>query len=141
MGSEQSHQKFKFDKVFLLKVLYSGMIILKRITIDKTFTSETIILERNSHIYEQCKNQKAESKQNIVNVPKLDFKHHVSEIYHEHSLGNQNLSDEELKLKKKIDDIFFNKLFAKQQLDDLENDLEKIDRKDSTNPLFIQGNP
>jgi len=81
-----------------------------------------------------------ESKQKIVNVPKLELKQHASENYHEHSLKNRNLSDEELKLKKKIDDIFFNKLFAKQHLEELENDLEKLDRNDSTNPLLIQGN-
>ena len=77
-----------------------------------------------------------ESKQNIIDVPKLECKEHDRDD----SLEKRNLSDEEIKLKKKIDDMFFNKLFAKQHLDDLENDLEKLETNDSTNPLLIQGN-
>ena len=71
-----------------------------------------------------------ESKQKVVNVTEND----------KHGYGKRDLSEEEIKLKKTIDNIFFNKLFVNQHLDELENELNKLEKNDSTNPLLIQGN-
>ena len=71
-----------------------------------------------------------ESKQKVVNVTEND----------KHGYGKRDLSEEEIKLKKTIDNIFFNKLFVNQHLDELENELHKLEKNDSTNPLLIQGN-
>ena len=71
-----------------------------------------------------------ESKQKVVNVSENE----------KQGYGKRDLSEEEIKLKKTIDNIFFNKLFVSQHLDELENELNKLEENDSTNPLLIQGN-
>ena len=103
-------------------------------------TLETVILQKHANIPESNKNQTVESNPEISIVPKLKLEEHVSENAHMHNLGNENLSEEGVKLKNKIDDIIFNELFVKQHLDELENELEKLKRNDPKNPLLIQGN-
>ena len=101
---------------------------------------ETVILQKHANIHESNKNQTVDSNPEISIVPKLKLEEHVSENAHIHNLGNENLSEEGVKLKNKIDDIIFNELFVKQHLDELENELEKLKRNDPKNPLLIQGN-
>lgn len=136
MEFKQIHQKFSFDKVnFALRIAdYFFTAISKSYTQKNNnqwdFNLETVIVQENTPIHDLYKGQKKESKQKVVNVSKND----------KHGYGKRDLSEEEIKLKKTIDNIFFNKLFVNQHLDELENELNKLEKNDSTNPLLIQGN-
>ena len=92
----------------------------------------TYIIRPQSKIHDGYENQKTDREQKNWNVPKLELEK-VPEI------RDHELTDDEAKLNKQIDDIFFNKKFLKKNLDEIELELKKWEEKDPKNHLLIKG--
>merc|ERR1711997_536416 len=85
---------------------------------------ETVIIRQQSREATDVRSEKE-----IVKVPKLELKEAklVPENVPEtdtNNVRNRNMSENDIKLKKKIDEIFFNEKFVPDHLNELENELE-----------------